>query len=97
MCTIPTSEELSTLVTPLSSSTQLEHGQWRVSFILENSTCLMEVSVTEQILRKFPEILEGLSIGQTVCTRLFFSAHAQEPRYKATLVVDSMQLVMSAK
>ena len=31
-----------------------EHGQWQASFIHEKSACLVEVSVTEQILRKFP-------------------------------------------
>ena len=31
-----------------------ERGQWQVSFIREKSACLAEVSVTEQILREFP-------------------------------------------
>ena len=31
-----------------------EHGQCQASFIGEKSACLMEVSVTEHILRKFP-------------------------------------------
>ena len=31
-----------------------EHGQWQASFIREKSACLAEVSVTEQILREFP-------------------------------------------
>ena len=31
-----------------------EHGQWQASFVREKSTCLAEVSVTEQILREFP-------------------------------------------
>ena len=31
-----------------------ERGQWQASFIREKSACLAEVSVTEQILREFP-------------------------------------------
>ena len=31
-----------------------ERGQWQPSFIQQKSACLAEVSVTEQILRKFP-------------------------------------------
>ena len=31
-----------------------EHGQWQASFMREKSACLSEVSVTEQILREFP-------------------------------------------
>ena len=31
-----------------------ERGQWQVSFVREKSVCLAEVSVTEQILREFP-------------------------------------------
>ena len=31
-----------------------ERGRWQVSFIREKSACLAEVSVTEHILRKFP-------------------------------------------
>ena len=31
-----------------------ECGQWQASFIREKSACLAEVSVTEQILREFP-------------------------------------------
>ena len=31
-----------------------ERGQWQASFMLEKSACLAEVSVTEHILRKFP-------------------------------------------
>ena len=31
-----------------------ERGQWQASFIREKSVCLAEVSVTEQILREFP-------------------------------------------
>ena len=31
-----------------------ERGQWQASFIREKSACLAEVSVTEHILRKFP-------------------------------------------
>ena len=31
-----------------------ERGQWQASFIREKSVCLTEVSVTEHILRKFP-------------------------------------------
>ena len=31
-----------------------ERGQWQASFIRENSACLAEVNVTEQILREFP-------------------------------------------
>ena len=31
-----------------------EHGQWQASFVREKSACLAEVSVTEQILREFP-------------------------------------------
>ena len=31
-----------------------ERGQWQTSFIREKSACLAEVSVTEHILRKFP-------------------------------------------
>ena len=31
-----------------------ERGQWQASFMREKSACLTEVSVTEQILREFP-------------------------------------------
>ena len=31
-----------------------ERDQWQASFIREKSACLAEVSVTEQILREFP-------------------------------------------
>ena len=31
-----------------------ERSQWQASFVSEKSTCLAEVSVTEQILREFP-------------------------------------------
>ena len=31
-----------------------ERGQWQASFVCEKSACLAEVSVTEQILREFP-------------------------------------------
>ena len=31
-----------------------ERGQWQASFIREKLACLAEVSVSEQILRKFP-------------------------------------------
>ena len=31
-----------------------EYGQWQASFVREKSACLAEVSVTEQILREFP-------------------------------------------
>ena len=31
-----------------------ERGQWQASSIREKSACLAEVSVTEQILREFP-------------------------------------------
>ena len=31
-----------------------ERGQWQASFIREKSACLAEVSVTDQILREFP-------------------------------------------
>ena len=31
-----------------------ERGQWQASFIREKSACLTEISVTEQILREFP-------------------------------------------
>ena len=31
-----------------------ERGRWQASFIREKSACLAEVSVTEQILREFP-------------------------------------------
>ena len=46
------SEELRTFVAHSSSSTQ--RGQWQASFIQKKSAYLAEVSVTEQILRKFP-------------------------------------------
>ena len=31
-----------------------ERDQWQASFVREKSVCLVEVSVTEQILREFP-------------------------------------------
>ena len=31
-----------------------ERGQWQASFVREKSACLTKVSVTEQILREFP-------------------------------------------
>ena len=34
--------------------------------------CLTEISVTDQILRKFPTILGKVSMCQQLCTRLFF-------------------------
>ena len=38
----------------------MEYGQWQAFFIREKSACLMEVSVIEQILQKFPKFLETL-------------------------------------
>ena len=33
-----------------------ERSQWQASFIREKSVCLVEVSVSEQILREFPKL-----------------------------------------
>ena len=61
-----------------------ERGQWQASFIQEKSAFLVEVSVTEQILQKFPpEILGELSMRKQCVPGSFFSAHAQEPGNKA--------------
>ena len=63
-----------------------EHGQWQASFIQEMSAYLAEVSVTEQILRKFPNfqvILGELSMRKQ-WPGSFFSTHALEPGNKAT-------------
>ena len=52
-----------------------ERGHWRVSFTREKSACLVEVSVTEQILwevSKLPEILEELNICKQCVQALFF-------------------------
>ena len=62
-----------------------ECGQWQASFIREKSVFLAEVSVTEQILRKFPkfpEILGKLSMHKQCVPGYFFSAHAQEPSWE---------------
>ena len=52
-----------------------ECGQWQASFTQEKSTCLVEVSVTEQILwevSKLLEILEELNICKQCVQALFF-------------------------
>ena len=56
------------------------------SFIREKSACLMEVSVTEHILRKFPEILGELSMHKQWVPGSFFFAHTQEPGNEASLI-----------
>ena len=58
----------------------------RASFIREKSAYLVEVSVTEQILRKiskFPEILGELSMRKQCVPGSFLSAHALEPGNEA--------------
>ena len=50
-----------------------ECGQWQTSFTREKSTCLVEVSVTEQILRKFPEILGELIMRKQCVYQALFS------------------------
>ena len=65
-----------------------ERCQWQASFTQEKLACLTEVSVTEQILWKFsnsqiPRNPGGTEHVQTVCTKLFFSAYAQEVQNEA--------------
>ena len=62
---------------------------------------LVEVSVTEQILRNFqiPSNPGGTEHAQTVCTRLFFSAHALEPGNEGrneTACARPMQQIVAA-
>ena len=69
-----------------------ERGQWQASFIREKSAYLAEVSVTEQILRKFPNSQKPW--GNWACTNsvyqaLFFSAHALQPENEATTLPKS--------
>jgi len=65
-----------------------ERGQWHASFIQEKLAYLAEVSVTEQILRKFPNSQK--SWGNWACANSvyvpgsFFSAHTQEPGNEAS-------------
>ena len=54
-----------------------ERGQWQASFIQEKSACLAEVSVTEQILQKFPEILGKLTMCKQCVPGFFLPTHAQ--------------------
>ena len=60
-----------------------EYGQWQASFIQEKSVCLVEVSVTEQILRKFPEILGELSMCKQCVQGSLFFADTQDPGIEA--------------
>ena len=61
-----------------------ERCLWQGSFIGEKSAYLAEVSVTEQILQ-ISRNPGGTEHAQTVCTRVFFSAHTQEPGTEARL------------
>ena len=57
-------------------------GQWQASFTQEKSACLTEVSVTEQIFQ-IPRNSGRTEHVQTVCTKLSFSAYAQEAHTEA--------------
>ena len=54
-----------------------ERGQWQASFMREKSACLAGVSVTEQILREFPEILGKLSMRKQCVPGSVLPAHAR--------------------
>ena len=47
--------------------------------------CLAEVSVTEQVLQEFPDLLGELSMRKQCVPGSFFSVHAREPGNEATL------------
>ena len=47
---IPVNEEFIAFIAPLSLHVHTKRGQWQASFTQEKLACLMEVSVTEQIL-----------------------------------------------
>ena len=49
-----------------------ECSQWQRCFIWENLACLTEVSVTEQILQKFPNF--QYSWGNWACTNIVYQA-----------------------
>jgi len=85
MWKIPANEELSTLIVAPSSSTQRMISDRNLSCGSSLHT-LVEVSVTDLILRKFPNPRNpgGTEHAQTVCTRIFFFAHAQEPGNEAS-------------
>ena len=78
------------LVQDLAHWVHTESWQWQASFIWEKSAYLVEVSVTEQILRKiskFPEILGELRESmRKQCVP--GSANALEPGNEANLHDD---------
>ena len=61
----------------------IKRGQWHLSCKRSQSGCLAKVSVTKQILHKFPEILGELSMCKQFVPGSFFSAHTQEPGNEA--------------
>ena len=61
-----------------------ERGQWEASFTREKSACLAEVSVTEQILWKFPDIMGELSMHKQ-CVPGSFSPPTHEAGNEAKL------------
>ena len=71
-----------------------ERGQWQESFIWEKSACLVEISVTEHILRKSPNSQK--SWGNWACTNSVYQTlfslptHAQEPGNEAMYTQGSL-------
>ena len=71
----------------LSSIIHTECRQWQASFVHEKSGCLAEGSITDQILRKFPN--SHKSWGNWSCANSvyqlgsFLSTHTQEPGNEA--------------
>ena len=55
-----------------------EHGQWQASFIQQKSASITEVSVTEQILREFPNSQKSWEIW--ACTNSVYQALIPHPR-----------------
>ena len=76
---IPVSEELDNFIASSSSSTQ-SVVSGRHFFTQEKLACLVEVSVIEQILQKFSEIVGNWACWNSVYELAsFFSTHAWEP------------------
>ena len=68
-----------------------EHGRWQASFILKKLAYPVEVSVMKHSFQ-IPRNPGETGHVQTVCTRLFLSAHTGEPENEAS----AMNIVFEA-
>ena len=79
------SKELSTFIVPSPSSTHSVVSGRHLLYGRSRRAGLAEVSVTEHILRKFPNYTQGeLSMLKQCVPGSFFSAHTREPGNKAS-------------